>query len=180
MLGGSAALYGFSSGAVLALRAAAALPGKCTRLAVFEPPFNADDDHARAESAAYVERMSLLLGAGKRSEAVELFLQDMLPTEVIRSLEQSPEWEAMEAVAPTLAYDNAVLGDGTVPVAVARSVSIPVLVLDGAESPPFKHAAALALARALPRAESRTLPGQDTLAPADVVAPILRNFVGRS
>src|SRR5690349_10474886 len=41
--GGKAYLYGLSSGAVLALEAAAKLPGKVKKLAQYEPPFIIDD-----------------------------------------------------------------------------------------------------------------------------------------
>src|SRR5689334_3994984 len=40
--GGTAFLYGISSGAILALDAANALPGKVAKLAIYEPPFIVD------------------------------------------------------------------------------------------------------------------------------------------
>jgi pimeloyl-ACP methyl ester carboxylesterase len=178
--GGRAGLYGFSSGAVLALHAAAALPDKVTRIAFHEPPFGGDDEASKRESLAFAESMSALLRAGDRDGAVELFLRDMLPPEVLRDLRSSSDWSLLAAVAPTLAHDNAVLGDGSVPVSVARRVLVPALVIDGSESPPFKRAAADALARALPSSERRTLEGVDTLVPPDALAPVLTEFFGRS
>jgi pimeloyl-ACP methyl ester carboxylesterase len=174
--GGPVRLYGFSSGSVLALRAAAALGDRVVKLAVLEPPFGGDDEASRREFAAYRDRMSRLLADGKRSDAVEFFLEGMLPPEVLEGMKASPDWAAMVAVAPTLAYDNEVMADGAVPVEVAAAVAVPVLVLDGSESPDFKCAAADALARALPRARRHTFDGQNTLVPADVVAPVLIDF----
>jgi hypothetical protein len=43
-------------------------------------------------------------------------MADILPPEMIEGMRQSPEWPIMEAVAPTLAYENAVMGDGAMPV----------------------------------------------------------------
>jgi hypothetical protein len=82
----------------------------------------------------------------------------------------------MEGVAHTLAYDYAVMGDGSVPVEAAHAASLPVLVLDGGESPDFKHEAADALARALPHAARKTLEGQSTVIPPDILAPELKEF----
>jgi pimeloyl-ACP methyl ester carboxylesterase len=175
--GGRASLYGFSSGAVLALRAAAALGEKVERVVVLEPPFNPDDEESKSASLSYAKQMAALLDEGKRGEAVKFFLADMLPPDVLSEVERSPEFQIMEAVAPTLAHDNAVMGDGAVPQALAQEVSIPVLVLDGAESPDFKHAAADALAAALPNATRVTLPNQNTLVEPSVLAPVIADFI---
>jgi pimeloyl-ACP methyl ester carboxylesterase len=175
--GGRASLYGNSSAAVLALRAAAALGKKIERLVLFEPPFNSDDEAAKRASLSYAASMRALLAEGKRAEAVKLFLADLLPPDVLAKLERSPEFQLMEAVAPTLAYDNAVMGDGAVPQELSRGVSIPALVLDGADSPDFKHAAADALAAALPNATRVTLADQSTLVEPGVLAPVIEDFL---
>jgi hypothetical protein len=52
-------------------------------------------------------------------------------------------WALSEAIAPTLSYDDAVLGDGTVPPGEGGPGRCPVLVLDGEASPaPLRHASA--------------------------------------
>ncbi len=168
-------LYGFSSGAVLALRAAARLGARVGRLAVLEPPFNASDDHPKSEFFEYRTRMAELLEAGKHGEVVAFFLQDMVPPDVLEDLRQTPAWTAMTAVAPTLAYDHEVMGDGAVP-AEAADVRVPTLILDGGESADFKHVAADALAAVMPQAQRQTLHGQVTTVPAEVLAPILKRF----
>jgi pimeloyl-ACP methyl ester carboxylesterase len=175
-LGGKVNLYGFSSGAVLAVRAAAALGDKVMKLAVLEPPFNGDDEPSKQESVKFAQRMAKLLEEGKNSEAVEFFLSDMVPPEVLESMKGTPDWRAMESVAPTLAYENAVMGDGSVPKELAKSIAVPALVLDGGDSPAFKHGAADALAEALPNAKRKTLQGQTTLVPPEVLAPVLKAF----
>lgn len=176
--GGSACIYGISSGAVLALRAASALgAGKVVKLALYEPPFGSDDDRAKQEFAEYTREMAALLDAGKRGDAVALFVADMVPAEMLEEMRQSPEWPIMEAVAPTLAYDNAVMGDGSVPVDEARAATMPALVLVGGASPDFKHEAVEALVRAMPHAKRRTLEDQTSMPPnPEGLAPVLVTF----
>jgi pimeloyl-ACP methyl ester carboxylesterase len=177
-LGGRANLYGFSSGAVLALKAAVRLAPKVARVALHEPPFNADDDETKQEMAAFTQQMAELLAAGNRGDAVAFFLGGMVPPDVLEGMRQSPEWAIMEGVAHTLAYDNAVMGDGAVPLAAAKAATMPALVLVGSGSEAFKHAAADSLAQAMPRAQRRTLPGQTTLVSPEILAPVLAEFFG--
>ncbi|HET9493175.1 MAG TPA: alpha/beta hydrolase [Chloroflexia bacterium] len=174
--GGSASLYGASSGAALALRAAANLgPDRATRLALFEPPFSSSEEEKRA-FVQYAGQMDSLLRAGRRGDAVAFFLADMVPPEALEEMRGSPEWPALEALAHTLAYDNAVMGDDLVPVDGARAVAMPALVLDGSESPEFMREVAAALARALPNARRKSLDGQSHSAAPEVLAPVLVEF----
>lgn len=173
--GGSAAVFGNSSGAVLALRAAAAgLP--ITALALWDPPIMADPDAPRRQEE-YVNRLTELLGAGRRGDAMELFMRSVgLPDQAIAGMRQAPMWAAMEAIAPTLAYDAAVMGDSTLPAGLA-SVRTRTLVLTGGESGGWADAAARALTGALPACEHRTLAGQSHAVAWDVLAPELRTFL---
>jgi len=83
----------------------------------------------------------------------------------------------MEAVAPTLAYDAAVMGDSTVPAGVAAAVKAPTLVLDGGDTGPWAASSAAALAAVLPDPARRTLDGQRHDVDWDVLAPVLRAFL---
>lgn len=179
-VGPPVSLYGFSSGSVLALRAAAALAKKVSKLAVLEPPFSPADETSKREFVEYRDHLALLLAASRDSDAVAYFLRDMIPPPVLDGLRQSPEWSAMTAVAKTLAYDNAVMGDGAVPRGVAADVHAPALILDGSESPEFKHVAADDLAAALPNARRETFKGHNTLVPPEVLAPVLATFFGKT
>jgi len=175
--GGPVYLYGSSSGAVLALKAAAKLgPARVLKLALYEPPFNSDDDDAIQEFALYKKRMAELLEASKHGDAVAFFLADVLPAEMIEGMRHSPDWPILEALAPTLAYDNAVMGDGSVPAEAAKAATMPALVLDGSESPDFMHEAAETLARAMPHAERKTLEGQTHAVSPEILAPLLEKF----
>jgi pimeloyl-ACP methyl ester carboxylesterase len=175
-LPGPAHLYGFSSGAVLALRAAAALSARVASLAVLEPPFNEATDGARREFADYKKRITSLLREGRNGDALAFFLGDMLPAEVLEAMKRAPEWRSLEAVAPTLAYESEILGDGAVPIEVAKRVRVPVLVLDAGESADVKRRAADDLMQALPRARRETLTGLSNEVPVDVLAPVLKRF----
>jgi pimeloyl-ACP methyl ester carboxylesterase len=174
--GGSAYVFGLSSGAVLALEAAASgLP--VAKLALYEPPLMVNGDDAE-ESDGFAERIEELVGAGRHGDAVEFFLTSAgVPAESIAEMRAEPTWSLYEAVAPTLVYDNAVLGDGIVPYERAATLTLPALVANGGESPDFFHQAAQATADAIPGAQHRTLDGQSwgQVAPA-ALAPMLRQF----
>lgn len=174
--GGKAYLYGISSGAALAVRAASALGSdKVPKLAVYEPPYSTSDEEIQG-FFSYRDHVIELLKSGKRGEALEAFLGDFIPPEEMDAMKQSPDWPLLEAIAPTLAYENEVMGDSAVPVKIAQNVRVPVLVMDGAETADFLHAAADALAQALPDAQRKTLTGQTHSVTPDVLAPVLTAF----
>jgi hypothetical protein len=84
----------------------------------------------------------------------------------------------MEAIAATLAHDDEVLGDGTVPRDLAATIAVPALVLAGSASPQGLRRAAKATADALPTAGHRVLDGQTHDVAPDVLAPVLVEFFG--
>jgi pimeloyl-ACP methyl ester carboxylesterase len=111
--GGTAAVFGNSTGAVLALHAAAAgLP--VTKLALWEPPFMVDPDAPRRQQE-YVAQLTRLLDAGRRGDAMELFMRTGLPEEMIAGMRHAPMRSGMEAIAPTLAYDAAIMATALCP-----------------------------------------------------------------
>ncbi len=173
--GGSAFAFGMSSGGVLALEAVArglAIP----KLALYEPPFNLDDN-ARSAAENYTERLTALLAEGRRGDAAALAMTTWgAPADAVAGMRQTPIWSLFESVAPTLAYDNAVMGDGSVPTKRMASVTVPTLVIDGGASPAFMHNAAQASADALPNAKRRTLEGQTHDVAPEVLAPLLVEF----
>ncbi|WP_318214529.1 alpha/beta hydrolase [Streptomyces sp. SCL15-6] len=174
-VGGEASLYGISSGGALVLRAAASgLPVR--RAAVYEVPYAMDDDSARAR-AEYTERLGEALGQGRRGDAVELFLRlTGLGEEMIRGARQSPMWAGMESVAPSLAYDDAVMGDARVPRAGLAEITVPVLALAGDAGAEWMREAARAVADAVPEGTYRTLGGQSHMVEPGVLAPVLAEF----
>ncbi len=174
--GGSACVFGMSSGGALALEAAArGLP--ISKLALYEVPFTGDGARSR-EPDDFATQLTALLAAGRRGDAVEHFLTKAVgvPTEVVAQMRHAPMWPGMEAVAPTLAYDTAIMSDNTLLTERAASVTIPTLVLDGGASPAWASNAAQTIVAAVPNAQRRTLEGQTHSVPADVLAPVLAAF----
>ncbi|MET4923550.1 alpha/beta hydrolase [Streptomyces sp. PSRA5] len=174
-VGGSASLYGMSSGAALALEAAATgLP--ITQLAVYEPPYDAGPADV-TENAAYTARLDDLLSRGQRDKAVELFLSVVgVPPDVLAEMRRAAMWQSMTTLAHTLAYDNAVMGPGPVPTERLARITARVMVVDGGASPPPMRVAARAVADALPRGRHRTLTGQVHEVAPHVLAPVLEEY----
>lgn len=178
--GGSAYVYGKSSGASLALQAAAALGGKLRKLALYEAPYSEEAGAAKAWKA-FTAQLDGLLAADRRADAVTTFMGFVgVPADVVVKMKASPAWPGMLAMAPTLAYDNAVLGDDrAVPVAAAARVRAPTLVMDGSASAgpmPFMRATADKLAKAMPVAQRRVVQGQAHDVSPQAMAPILLDF----
>lgn len=169
--GGEAYVYGISSGAALALRAAATGSG-ITKLALYEPPYI-----DAPGNGAYTARLRELLAAGMRGEAVALFMAHVgMPAQAIDGMRGQPMWAALEAIAPTLAYDDELLGGGRVPHDLASAITIPALVLSGGAGPNGLQGAAKATADAIPTAEHRSLDGQTHDVQPDALAPVLAGF----
>ena len=183
--GGSACVFGHSSGAVLALEAATRLPAKVRKQVLFEPPFVVDDSRPRVP-ADFVAYVTELVAAGQRGDAVAYFMTDAVgvPREFIDGMKKSPMWAEMERSAHTLVYDGTLMGDTQAgkPLPAARwaTAKAPALVLSGGASDAWLHAAAGALAALLPDAEHRVLEGLDhsaaIMAPQKLV-PVLNEFL---
>ena len=175
--GGSAFVCGLSSGAALGLEAAIRLGDKIKKLAMYEAPYAADEA-AQQTAKEYYRKLTELLAAGRRGDAVVLFMELVgTPADQIEGMRHAPMWTMFEAVAPTLAYDSAVLGKGHVaPVERARSVTAPTLVMNGGASFAFMYDTALALSKAMPNAQLRTLEGQRHDVNLEVLAPVLVEF----
>jgi pimeloyl-ACP methyl ester carboxylesterase len=185
--GGTAMIYGISSGAVLAIRATAALPGRVSRLALYEAPLLVDGSR-KAPPADYRERIDAMIADGRNGDLVGFFMTKMVgaPAFVPWIMRALPAWKKLTAVAPTLRYDMAVLGDsqrGTgIPAeltAAMASIGVPALVADGGKSPAWMRNTADAVAAALPDAQRQTLPGQNHQVKAAALAPVLIDYLGR-
>lgn len=176
--GGSAFVSGISSGAALAFEAALALGSKVKKLAMYEPPYN-DDEDARRAWKEFRRQLNEVLAEGRNGDAVGLFMMLLgVPADHLDGMRQYPMWPMWEAVAPTLAYEGAVMGeDASVPTERAARLTVPTLIMDGgARSYPFMHTTATALANAIPNAQHRTLEGQTHEVAAEALAPVLVEF----
>ena len=165
--GGSAFAYGHSSGAILILEAAAR-GAAITKLAVYEPPYVPGDLAAMAG-------VQPALDAGDPALAALTFVKGT-GAENTDGLTQSPWWPAMVAIADTLAYDLALMGDGVVPIKRLAAIRVPVLAMDGGASPAWAADAAVAIEAAVPDGSRRTLKDQTHNVAPDVLAPVLLEF----
>jgi len=193
--GGSAFLFGNSSGAILALETARALPSKVKKLAMYEPPFIIDDSRPPLPKD-YVEQLNAATAAGHPGEAVEIFMTKalLIPPEFVAKMRNAPmsqtfgdetgakppEWADMEKVAHTLAYDGLIVKDflagNPLPPKRWASFTAPALVIVGGNSEPFFHDGAQALVEDMPNARRYILEGQDHAVAPAALAPILMEF----
>lgn len=185
--GGTASVFGSSSGAVLAMEAAAR-GLNIDRLALFEPPFVVDAEARRPPADAQAQ-VAKLLDGGRRSEAVRYFMTEILgmPRALVRTMRlMRKTWSAMTDMAHTIRYDLALLEgrqDGRPPaIDEWASVEAPTLVLAGGKSDPGLQRGALAVANVLPNGEHRVLPGLRhgaVVMSPKALAPVLIEFFQR-
>jgi len=169
-------VFGHSSGAAIALRAAAAgLP--VAGIVAYEAPFLNEDTPAPAVDLA--EHIRQLVSSGRRREAVAFWMKEVvrLPDEVLAQLDGAPWVADLEPLTPTLPYDLAVT-DGGVPTSELGRITVPVLILGGKNSPDWFQRSVAEQAAATPGAQLRMLDGYDHNAPPEVIAPILTGFFG--
>lgn len=183
--GGTAALFGASSGAVLALDAAAGLPSKVTGVVAYEAPVIVDDRRSPVPRDL-ADRLERMVGEGRSSQAVTEFMKTALGASAfmvgaMRLL--VPVWRSMVTVAATTAYDVRIcagLQDGE-PLTTARweAIAAPVLVVVGGKGDPFMQTGSAALASLL-RAEREVIPGAHHATPMmkpAAIVPTINRFL---
>jgi pimeloyl-ACP methyl ester carboxylesterase len=180
-VGGEAAVYGMSSGAILAVEAAAR-GVTMSKLLLYEPPCILDRDGPEPIDD-YVETLDGFVAAGKPGEAMAYFLRRVaeMPQEAIEQFRASPAWPAFEAVGHTIAYDGRIMDPFSkgkpIPPGRWDAATQPTLVLAGGDSPAWMQSAAAKVAEALPDGEVRTLPGQTHEFEPGVLAPAMLEYV---
>jgi pimeloyl-ACP methyl ester carboxylesterase len=181
-VGGEAVVYGMSSGAILAVEAAANGVAMLS-LVMYEPPCLLDHDGPEPIDD-YLDTLDGFVAAGKAGEAMAYFLEVVaeMPPEAIEQFRASPTWPAFEAVGHTIANDARImdpLGQGEpIPPGSWDTAAQPTLVLAGGDSPAWMQSAAAKVAAALPSGEVRTLPGQTHEFDPAVLAPVMLEFLG--
>ncbi|MBB6733225.1 alpha/beta fold hydrolase [Cohnella zeiphila] len=181
--GGSADVYGISSGAALVLEAAARLPS-IRKIALYEAPFIVDGTR-RPVAGDYLSRMESHLASGRRGAAVKQFMRQGVgvPAPFVAMMQLMPAWPKLKAVAHTLPYDTLLTIDSqqgrAFPAGRWSNVKIPALVATGGKSPAWMRNAMRALADAVPGAKFQTLEGQTHIVKPAALAPILTEFFAR-
>ncbi|MEO8554253.1 MAG: alpha/beta hydrolase [Kofleriaceae bacterium] len=178
-VGGSAALYGISSGALLAI-AAAAQGLAVTRVAVYDAPIVLDSTRRPPEHLA--TELAELVTSGRRGDAAELFLTRVVgvPAPAIAGMRHAPMWRGLEALAHTLAYDVVLAARAPALLDRAAGLRTPLLVLAGAAGPAFMHDGAQALVATVPGSRFQALAGQTHDVDPRVLAPVLAGFFENS
>jgi pimeloyl-ACP methyl ester carboxylesterase len=177
--GGAPFVFGHSSGAVIALEAAArGVP--IARVVAYEPPYIVDDTRSRP-GTDLADRLDALVASGRRGDAAKLFLTEAVgvPPEVVAMIEGSPDWPSMTAISHTLAYDVTACDNNSMPSARLSGIGVPTLVLGGGNSPEWFQNTVRAVAATIPEAELRLLDGQDHGCADDVLGPVLVEFFGK-
>lgn len=170
--GGSAYAYGHSSGAILALEAAAA-GAAISKLAAYEPPYLAGNAPEEPWET-FRDRVQAALDEGDREGAVELFIRHT-GSDFDEGIKTMPWWPALLSVANTLPYDLTLTSDGNVPERLSN-IQVPTLGIYGGTSPSWAENAINAVAAAVPGMKKVKLEGQDHAVANDAVAPVLINF----
>lgn len=170
--GGSPFVWATSSGAALALEAAAAGVPMRT-LAAHEPPYMVGE-HAAKFDRGYERNVTPLVEEGKRSEAVAYFMRTVgVPGFFVVLMRLMPFWKKAVAVAHTLPYDAAVMGGFVLPEKRLREIRVPTVVLVGDKTPASLQAAADEVARVVPDATKRVLPKQNHGVKPAALRPVL-------
>jgi pimeloyl-ACP methyl ester carboxylesterase len=170
--GGSAFVYAFSSGGLVALQASRhGLP--ITRMGLLEPPIAADED--RTAQRTFTAGLAELINAGRCSAAVEYYLVGIgVPADILDGMRGTDSWAAMEAVAPTLVYD-CLISEAT-SYELLAAVRTPTLVIDSEGSDDDLTSMAATVARGMPNASLQRLAGEWHGVSDDVLAQALRRF----
>jgi hypothetical protein len=150
------------------------------RLALYEAPFIVDDSRPPIPRG-YATNLARFVAEDRRGDAVKLFLRQVgAPATFVGLMPLLPVWAKLKAVAHTLPYDAAIVGEyqtgEPLPAARWAFLKMSSLVVDGGKSPAWFHAGAQALADALLNAELRVLEGQTHNVKAKALAPLPRKF----
>lgn len=174
--GGSASIIGFSSGACLAIEAAAAgLP--VTRLAFYEPPYMVGPK-ARKVPKNFEAEVRQLVADGKHGDAVAYFMTRLLgmPSIFLIPMKLSKMWKQITAQAPSLPFDMAAVNGFNPPLERLRRIAMPSLAIHGAKTMPVLIDSTKLCATTIPGADHVVLAGQTHDVKAEAIAPELIRF----
>jgi pimeloyl-ACP methyl ester carboxylesterase len=155
-VGGGAAVFGHSSGAILALFAAGeGVP--ITRLFLSEPPFRFGESEPALDLP---QRLQALIDGGKPDEAVTVFQREAigLPDSVVEHIRQSPLFASLVAIAQSVVYDALLTKAVSTPTTAMTGAAMPVTILRGDPTMPLLVTAVDRLAEAMPNAELVVVP----------------------
>jgi pimeloyl-ACP methyl ester carboxylesterase len=184
LAGGTAYLYGISSGGALALEAAAVLGDKIKKLAVYEVPYMGAESASKVPSPEVFAQTKQAVKDGRNGDAFAAYMGQWIPEEMLAGMRQAPFWPMMEAVAPSLVNDATIMfgRDFTPQKELLEKIPMPVLALSGdvdmlpGVDTSYFAKAAEAIARMVPHGTYKLLSGQNHDVDAEVIAPVLSEF----
>lgn len=184
-VGGPVSLFGWSSGAALALRAVQSPEVQgVERIVAFEPPFVVDSEF-HVPPPDFAEKLNTLVSRDQRSETVKYFMSEGMgiPGFFVTIMRITPMWSKLKATAPSAPYDWAVMRDymkgKPLNAADWSDVTVPTLVMAGAKSEKVLRAAAKAASEVLPQGEHREVPKLSHNANAKLLAPVVGDYLAR-
>jgi pimeloyl-ACP methyl ester carboxylesterase len=172
---GPATVFGYSSGAVLALLAAS-MGVPINGLVMFEPPYI----FGHPVDAAMPARLADMVAAGRAGDAVATFQTEVigLPAETVAHIRQSPMWPALEAMAPSMVHDATIGTTLAVPTPAMTAVTTPSLIMYGGGTWPKLRDAARELAKLMPAARLIEVDAANHDIPTDETAAQVRTHLG--
>ncbi|MCC9145610.1 MULTISPECIES: alpha/beta hydrolase [unclassified Arthrobacter] len=155
-VGGEAVVLGHSSGAMLALLAAAE-GAPISHLFLSEPPFRFGEGEP---SADLPDRLQSLVDADNPTDAVTTFQREGigLPETMIEEIRTSPFFPALLPLAQSTVYDARLSQAVSTPTTAMAEVSVPVTILRGTTTYPVIMDATEKLAKRMPHAVLVTVP----------------------
>ena len=175
--GGRAFVVGISSGAGLALEAAASGLG-IKKLAVYEPPYLVDAGDTRT-GVDHLGQLKRIIAAGKRGDAVKYFMREMVrvPAIFVALMQWMPGvWPKLKAAAHTLPYDVEIMCNFTMPVRRLAAITTPTLAINGGRTEAWMQRTVQAVAEVVPNVQHRTLQGQTHNVKPQALVPVLVEF----
>src|SRR5438477_117862 len=123
-------------------------------------------------------KLAKLLASGRNGDAVALFVRSVgVSDKQVQAMKRITMWRGLERLAPTLAYDSDILGEGhSLPTALLAGITTPTLVMHGGAGTPAMRDTAQAISEAIPKAQLRTLAGQTHGVSPKVLVPVLAEF----
>lgn len=173
--GGSAYVYGISSGAGLSLRAAAA-GLNISKLALYEPPFEVPDEKDGAPKDV-LQQLQTRVDEGRRGDTVKYFMKVVgVPSFGIFMMTLFPIWKKLKAVAHTLPYDIQIMDGFKFPEEKVKSIKVPTLVSAGTKTSGAIKRSAKMLSEVISGAQLKMLDGQTHNVSEKAIAPVLIEF----
>lgn len=175
---GPSHVFGMSSGAALALEAAAARVPILSVIA-FEPPYMVGA-HKKPEHEQYESRVRTLIEQGRRDDALKLFMRIVgVPGWMLGIMRILPMWKKLRATAHTLPYDAAAMNKFDPPLDRLAAIRVPALLVYGEKTPKALQDGTRFVSQKVPHAELRTLPKQSHNLKAAAIVPTLKEFTSK-